>query len=191
VLRGQHKKREGRATDGLRPPPRFEDEVAESSGQELDMYFSRPQQLLEEFTQLEESNLFLIQNCQDSEQQLEELKQQYRDAERTWTRNTATLEVRFEVGALGLYTFAKASVSPPGKCENNAESVVKGSNKNGTIAISCHIQVGGVVLDRFSRVVLPWSCFPNLVVQLCGRRPRSCHGSVNQTNHRRVSQVRV
>jgi hypothetical protein len=39
------------------------------------MYFTRPQQLLDIFAALEERNLFLIQNSQETEEQLEELKQ--------------------------------------------------------------------------------------------------------------------
>lgn len=39
------------------------------------MYFTRPQQLLDIFAGLEERNLFLIQNSQETEEQLEELKQ--------------------------------------------------------------------------------------------------------------------
>jgi len=38
-------------------------------------YFTRPQQLLDIFAALEERNLFLIQNSQETEEQLEELKQ--------------------------------------------------------------------------------------------------------------------
>ena len=39
------------------------------------MYFTKPQQLLDIFAALEERNLFLIQNSQETEEQLEELKQ--------------------------------------------------------------------------------------------------------------------
>jgi len=42
---------------------------------EPDMYFTRPQQLLDIFAALEERNLFLIQNSQETEEQLEELNQ--------------------------------------------------------------------------------------------------------------------
>mmetsp|Transcript_46605 Transcript_46605/g.110452 ORF Transcript_46605/g.110452 Transcript_46605/m.110452 type:complete len:577 (-) Transcript_46605:146-1876(-) len=42
---------------------------------EVPMYFTRPQQLLDIFAGLEERNLFLIQNSQETEEQLEELKQ--------------------------------------------------------------------------------------------------------------------
>jgi len=41
-----------------------------SSGAEMPLYFEEPRQLLEVFTALEESNLFLIQNSQDTEQAL-------------------------------------------------------------------------------------------------------------------------
>merc|ERR1719210_3101172 len=39
-----------------------------SSGEEMPLYFEEPKQLLDVFTSLEESNLFLIQNSQDTEQ---------------------------------------------------------------------------------------------------------------------------
>ncbi|KAJ3346337.1 Coiled-coil domain-containing protein 38 [Kappamyces sp. JEL0680] len=38
------------------------------------IYFKRPQQLLDIFAELEENNLSLIQNCQETEETLEELK---------------------------------------------------------------------------------------------------------------------
>lgn len=41
--------------------------------QELPLYFTEPQQLLDEFVQLEEQNLSLIQNRQEMEEALEEL----------------------------------------------------------------------------------------------------------------------
>ncbi len=59
----QIKKREERR-GGERPKPALDDELLTSSGEDLPMYFVRPQQLLDIFTHLEESNLFLIQNCQ-------------------------------------------------------------------------------------------------------------------------------
>jgi DNA repair exonuclease SbcCD ATPase subunit len=42
------------------------------------MYFKEPHQLLEYFAMLEEKSLFLIQMSQDSEQNLEELKTEYK-----------------------------------------------------------------------------------------------------------------
>lgn len=41
--------------------------------QELDLYFTEPQQLLDIFTKLEEQNLSLIQNTQEMEETLEDL----------------------------------------------------------------------------------------------------------------------
>lgn len=43
---------------------------------QIPMYFQEPSQLLEIFSNLEESNLFLIQNSQQSEQALDDLKHQ-------------------------------------------------------------------------------------------------------------------
>lgn len=75
----------------LPPPPRLEDEETVSSGEEVPMYFQHPQQLLDIFTQLEEGNLFLIQNCQQTEQQLEELKQTYRETEAAMIKQSTAL----------------------------------------------------------------------------------------------------
>ncbi len=41
------------------------------------MYFKEPKQLLEVFALLEERNLFLIQNSQETEEAFDELKQSY------------------------------------------------------------------------------------------------------------------
>ena len=71
------------------PMPNLDDMAAESSDEELPMYFGKPQQLLDMFTALEESNLFLIQNSQETEQALEELKQNFRE-----TRNKMDLKTQ-------------------------------------------------------------------------------------------------
>lgn len=55
-------------------------------------YFKEPQQLLDIFTALEEANLFLIQNSQDTEQALEELKQNFRETKRKMDSKTRALE---------------------------------------------------------------------------------------------------
>jgi len=66
----------------------IEAEVSEdSSGAEMDLYFKEPKQLLDVFTSLEESNLFLIQNSQDTEQALEELQQKFAETKRTSEAN--------------------------------------------------------------------------------------------------------
>nr|XP_045007360.1 cilia- and flagella-associated protein 100 [Jaculus jaculus]XP_045007361.1 cilia- and flagella-associated protein 100 [Jaculus jaculus] len=48
-------------------------EDTDSDGEELALYFTEPQQLLDVFTKLEEQNLSLIQNTQEMEETLEEL----------------------------------------------------------------------------------------------------------------------
>ncbi|KAJ3196675.1 Coiled-coil domain-containing protein 38 [Irineochytrium annulatum] len=45
------------------------------------LYFKHPQQLLDLFAELEENNLALIQNCQETEETLEELKQKILETE--------------------------------------------------------------------------------------------------------------
>jgi len=56
--------------------------VDESSGEEMPLYFQEPKQLLDIFTALEEQNLFLIQNSQETEQALEEVQQKFAETKR-------------------------------------------------------------------------------------------------------------
>ncbi|KAJ8598195.1 hypothetical protein CTAYLR_005519 [Chrysophaeum taylorii] len=70
----------------------LESEDLESSGDELPMYFAQPQQLLDIFTQLEEQNLFLIQSSQETEQALEELKQNFEATKRDMDGKTKLLK---------------------------------------------------------------------------------------------------
>lgn len=64
----------------------------ESDEDEDDMYFKRPEQLLEIFAQLEERNLFLIQNVQETEEGLEELKTNMADTEQKMKEKTEQLD---------------------------------------------------------------------------------------------------
>lgn len=56
------------------------------------MYFTEPSQLLEIFTQLEEQNLFLIQNAQETEEQLEEIKVKFRETKKHLDGETSVLQ---------------------------------------------------------------------------------------------------
>lgn len=47
--------------------------VEVSSGEEFELYFKEPKQLLDSYTELEERNLFLIQSSQETEQVLDEI----------------------------------------------------------------------------------------------------------------------
>eukprot|EP00930_Biecheleria_cincta_P029183 TRINITY_DN2030_c0_g2_i1.p1 TRINITY_DN2030_c0_g2~~TRINITY_DN2030_c0_g2_i1.p1 ORF type:complete len:571 (-),score=174.04 TRINITY_DN2030_c0_g2_i1:78-1790(-) len=51
--------------------------VIYSSDEEIPLYFHEPKQLLDIFATLEESNLFLIQNSQDTETALDDLQQKF------------------------------------------------------------------------------------------------------------------
>jgi hypothetical protein len=64
----------GRSTD----EKKAEEEAWSSSDEEgeIELYFSDPQQLIAIFTELEEQNLSLIQNSQETEETLEDIKQQ-------------------------------------------------------------------------------------------------------------------
>ena len=75
------------------PPESWEDPEEE----DIDMYFKHPQQLLEIFSQLEEQNLFLIQNCQETEEALEELKNRYRETKQRMDAETETLRLQIKV----------------------------------------------------------------------------------------------
>ncbi len=68
-----------------------EDDGADSSD-EIDenpqLFFSSPQQLLDIFSELEEQNLSLIQNSQETEEALEEMKQTMRSTSaKMWVAN--------------------------------------------------------------------------------------------------------
>ena len=60
------------------------------------MYFKHPQQLLDIFTALEESNLFLIQNSQETEAALEELKTKFSDTRSRMDADSAQLEAQID-----------------------------------------------------------------------------------------------
>uniref|UniRef100_A0A1I8IMY7 DUF4200 domain-containing protein n=1 Tax=Macrostomum lignano TaxID=282301 RepID=A0A1I8IMY7_9PLAT len=64
--------------------------------EDLELYFSKPQELLQIFTELEESNLNLIQNCQESEETLEELRQSNQILSRRMDRETKTLNEQID-----------------------------------------------------------------------------------------------
>lgn len=63
-----------------------------SSGEEMPLYFEEPKQLLDVYTTLEESNLFLIQNHQDTDQALEDLDQKYAALRREGEAHTTKMK---------------------------------------------------------------------------------------------------
>lgn len=65
------------------PPPVIEED---------EMHFKHPEQLLEIFAALEERNLFLIQNAQETEEALDELKSKFQEAKNHMESKTNELE---------------------------------------------------------------------------------------------------
>ncbi len=66
--------------DSVAPPDSREPSAVATSRpaltqEEVDFHFSEPSQLIRLFTELEEQNLSLIQNSQETEETLEDLKQ--------------------------------------------------------------------------------------------------------------------
>jgi hypothetical protein len=53
--------------------------VVDLPEEEVPMYFQQPKQLMDIFSALEEQNLFLIQNSQETEHTLEELRHAFAD----------------------------------------------------------------------------------------------------------------
>lgn len=77
--------------------PRLED-VPEQPEQEegVAMYFREPQQLMDIFAALEEQNLFLIQNSQETEHTLEELRLAFKETKRTMHSQTESLQAQID-----------------------------------------------------------------------------------------------
>jgi len=102
VKSGKSKKGARQTVQQMKPPkmpakPSVEGEPLTSSGAEPEMHFRQPRQLLDIFTQLEEQNLFLIQNSQETEQALEELKQEFTATKTEMDQKTSTLRDNINV----------------------------------------------------------------------------------------------
>jgi hypothetical protein len=73
-----------------------EDLDAETDEEDLELYFTDPQQLLDLFLELEEQNLSLIQNSQDTEEALEEMKQTINKTKIKMEKETEMLKRQIE-----------------------------------------------------------------------------------------------
>ena len=73
-------------------PPKLEDEIVDIPDEEPPMYFSDPQQLMDIFAALEEQNLFLIQNSQETEHTLEELQHSFKKTKIDMETQTGQLQ---------------------------------------------------------------------------------------------------
>eukprot|EP01035_Chromulina_nebulosa_P021547 gene21547-27899_t len=74
------------------PAPRLEDEFVEMPEEEVPMYFKDPQQLMDIFSALEEQDLFLIQNGQETERSLEELQHIFKETKISMDYRTSQLD---------------------------------------------------------------------------------------------------
>ena len=99
-IRQRNKSKKEAAKQGpvLPPEPEFDDTDEDYlSDSDPPMYFREPEQLLDIFTALEEQNLFLIQNSQETEQALEELKQTFRRTKQEMEVKTSALAKNISV----------------------------------------------------------------------------------------------
>jgi len=74
------------------PAPRLEDEIVEMPEEEVPMFFKDPQQLMDIFSALEEQDLFLIQNGQETERSLEELQHIFKETKISMDFRTSQLD---------------------------------------------------------------------------------------------------
>eukprot|EP01063_Lacrimia_lanifica_P038191 TRINITY_DN8049_c0_g2_i1.p1 TRINITY_DN8049_c0_g2~~TRINITY_DN8049_c0_g2_i1.p1 ORF type:complete len:547 (+),score=265.77 TRINITY_DN8049_c0_g2_i1:119-1759(+) len=61
------------------------------------MFFVDPDKILDIFVEIEENNLFLIQNCQETEQSLEELKAKYEESRQKMDKQVVQLKSQIEI----------------------------------------------------------------------------------------------
>jgi hypothetical protein len=72
--------------------PKTAEEEEDEDERDLELYFKDPQELLDIFLELEEQNLSLIQNSQDTEEALEEMKQTINKTKIKMERETEMLK---------------------------------------------------------------------------------------------------
>merc|ERR1719253_1494466 len=103
----------------------YMDTLGADSGEELPLYFQVPKHLLDIFTQLEEQNLFLIQNSQETEQQLEEIQQKFGEAKIFQGRKKEHLQA-------SIAETMKKREEEKAKCAELKERISRKSGANGT-----------------------------------------------------------
>jgi len=95
-LEEEEEEEEGEAKLVIPPPPRLEDETCDLVEEEPPMYFTEPKQLMDIFSSLEEQNLFLIQNSQETEHTLEELRHAFKETKATMDARTGQLQKQID-----------------------------------------------------------------------------------------------
>eukprot|EP00501_MAST-03F_sp_TOSAG23-6_P001747 GSMAST32.ASY1.ANO1.1824.1 assembled CDS len=125
--------------------PLLEEEDIVSSDEDIPMYFKNPNQLLDIFTALEESNLFLIQNSQETEQALEELRQEYIDTRKrmdgktqSLKSNISELQTQIKVDKNNLSSLSQRVASKSGK-ETTDQLITNLNQKVRKVYIACNL----------------------------------------------------
>lgn len=148
-------------------PPKLEDEVIELPDEEPPMYFVDPQQLMDIFAALEEQNLFLIQNSQETEHTLEELNQQFKETRITMDGQTGQLQ--YQIAEL------QAQISN----ENSKAKALKMKRLNATVENATAGTVTGMNSVVFATSSAQYGCFVVSFMQVQKRVP------VLQRRHRK------
>jgi hypothetical protein len=78
------------------PMPRLQDEVVQWVDADPPMYFTETKQLMDIFASLEEQNLFLIQNSQETEKTLEELRHAFKETKISMDARTGVLQTQID-----------------------------------------------------------------------------------------------
>lgn len=138
----------------LPPEPDFEDEVLTSSGDDIPMYFKEPQQFLEIFSGLEEDNLFLIQNKQESEHALAEMKRHNMQIENDMSEKVTSLERNMQELRALIEEEKKKSNLHIERIQSAARNNVINSttkNENGNTHSDIFMNLGQKVKEVYSR----------------------------------------
>jgi len=96
VSREEEDEEEEKFRQSLPIPPKIEDVRVEIAKTEPPMYFTQPSQIMDIFAALEEQNLFLIQNSQDTQYTLDELRQNFKETKLTMDARTGQLQQQID-----------------------------------------------------------------------------------------------
>ncbi|KAF0979301.1 hypothetical protein FDP41_001644 [Naegleria fowleri] len=73
-----------------------EDDDEDDDDEAIEMYFKKPEQLLNIYSELEESNLILIQSTEDIQEQLEEVQKIYKETKKKMNAEAENLQLQID-----------------------------------------------------------------------------------------------
>lgn len=106
--------------------------------QEFEIYFQNAEQLLDIYAELEENNLALIQNCQETEESLEELKHEIRVTESNMEKETQSLTTQIK------------SLTESIKREEEKARIIQDRSRNATHLFGAQVGLNGGKVDQDS-----------------------------------------